>query len=180
MMSLKEEIQKREQKPEAKLSRFIGTFRNSLPELSVQRGQEIIVEIDPQLTRSMDGILSKEERELFAPRQSTPSKTLILLPQVGPIPGPKYNRDCPVWLETHYPNLAWAHWEDLWRLLCTFRIPDKALLVAGSHIEQTDGSHLLAKSLRGNVFFRLIDSEDPRMRSFPIGNSDIHWLARPK
>ncbi len=177
---LYDELRRRTSRPDVKLSALLQRFRVTRPFLSVKSPEtESLISVFPQAPPvDLSDVLTQKELQCLRPTSFLSSISLI--PQSEPLSNPISLQEHSAKLQSIHPHLEMGTWEDLWRLLCTFRLPDHVLVVAGDPLKNTNGTQCLAIALHRFIIFCPYEQGNFRITSEIMQNNTLWWLARPR
>ena len=176
-----DELRRRTTRPDVKLSGLLQTFRYTQPFLSLKpKETEPLISVSPSKPPvCLEDTLTQKELRCFR-LTSDATSCIHLIPQSEPLPDLISLEERSVRLQSAYPHIDLGRWDDLWRLLCTFRLPDHVLVVAGKPLTNTNGSQCVAMSLHRFIIFYPYEQGCFQIPSEIVQNNTVWWLARPR
>lgn len=176
-----DELRRRMTRPDVRLSGLLQTFRCAQPFLSLKpKQEEPLISVSPSSpVVCMDGTLTQKELRCFGLTSAQTSR-VYLIPQSDPLSDLISLEERSARLQSAYPHIDLGRWDDLWGLLCAFRLADNVLVVAGKPLTNTDGSQCVAMSLHRFIIFYPYEQGCVRIPSEMIRGNAIWWLARPR
>lgn len=174
-----DELRRRTSRPDVKLSALLQTFRFTRPFLSVKPIEtEGLLSVFPQAPPvDLSSVLTQKELQPLRPTSFASSVSLVL--QSKPVSNQISLEEHSRKLQLTHPHLEMGTWEDLWRLLSTFRLPDRTLVVAGSPIQNTDDTQCITMALHRFVIFCPYEQGCLQIPSNVLKDNTLWWLTRP-